>query len=147
MERLKESAVRAAPDLLPRNYRLGMWAWLLHRVSGIAITLFLVLHIWEITSVSRDGAGGFDVRMAALRSPLAATGEFLLFLAVVYHGVNGVRLLLFDLGIGVRRQQALFWGVLAVSAVLLILGARTFLSLIFGSQPTPVFGLPFWPFR
>lgn len=141
MERPQESAVRAMPDLQPRNFKPGMWAWLLHRITGLGISLFLVLHIWEITSVSRGGGGAFDVRMAGLRNPLAAAGEFFLFLAVVYHGINGVRLLLFDMGIGIRKQKPLFWGVLGISALVIIVGANTFLRAIFGTGPAAVFGL------
>ncbi|MHB9146367.1 MAG: succinate dehydrogenase, cytochrome b556 subunit [Symbiobacteriia bacterium] len=144
MERPRESPVRAIPDLLPRNYKPGMWAWLLHRITGLGISLFLLLHIWEITSVSRGGGTAFDLRMAGLRNPLAAAGEFILFLAVVYHGINGVRVLLFDVGIGVRRQKPLFWGVLGISALIIVLGASTFMRLIFGAGPTAVFGL-LWP--
>lgn len=132
MQDVKRSPVRANPDLLPSRYRQGMWAWILHRISGLAVVLFLLLHIWEISSVNRGGSAGFNERMAGLRNPIAATGELLLYVAVLYHGINGIRLLLFDLGIGVRKQKALFFGVLAVSAVLLALGASAFLRLIFG---------------
>ncbi|MGE5591957.1 MAG: succinate dehydrogenase, cytochrome b556 subunit [Bacillota bacterium] len=132
---LKHSPVRANPDLLPRRYRLGMWAWILQRITGLGIVLFLLMHIWEISSVSRSGAAGFDQVMNALRNPLAAVGELVLFAAVLYHGVNGIRLILFDLGIGVRRQRALFWGVMVVSGTLLALGLSAFLRLIFGTAP------------
>jgi len=135
---LKHSPVRANPDLLPRHYRQGMWAWILHRLTGLGIVLFLLMHIWEISSVNRGGGAAFNETMNALHNPLAAFGELVLFIAVLYHGINGIRLILFDLGIGVRRQRALFWGVLVVSGALLALGLSAFLHLIFGTAPALV---------
>lgn len=121
-------SVAANPDLWPRNYQLGMWAWLLQRISGLAIVIFIFLHIWEITSAYRGGAAGFDAAMKALKTPAFVVGEWALFLAVVYHGINGIRLVLFDLGIGVRAHKSLFWAVLAISAVLIVGGSWTFLG-------------------
>ncbi|WP_264842070.1 succinate dehydrogenase, cytochrome b556 subunit [Caldinitratiruptor microaerophilus] len=118
--------VRVYADLAPRRYRAGMWAFALHRISGLAIALFLLLHIWEITSVTRGGAQGFDQTMARLAVRPFVIGEFLLFLAVVFHGINGVRLVLMDMGAGVRRQKALFWWVLGISAAVIVYGAFFF---------------------
>jgi len=110
--------------------KAGMWAWILHRISGLAIIFFLLLHIWEISSANRGGSQLFNATMAGLKTPLYVFGEWLLFLAVVYHGINGIRLILFDLNIGVRQQKTLFWLVLGLSAVLIIAGTSAFLSLL-----------------
>ena len=123
-------SVSANPDLWPKNYKLGMWAWLLQRISGLAMVLFIFLHIWEISSVYRGGASGFDAVMQSLRTPAFIAGEWALFFAVVYHGINGIRLVLFDLGIGVRAHKTLFWVVLAISAILIVSGSWAFLGRI-----------------
>ncbi|MGE5672514.1 MAG: succinate dehydrogenase, cytochrome b556 subunit [Mycobacterium leprae] len=119
--------VRVYADLKPRYYRTGMWSHVLHRISGIAITLFLMLHIWEVTSVMRGGSAEFDTRLAALKTPVFVVGEWLLFLAVVFHGINGVRLMLHDLGWGVRKQRSLFWTVFILSAVGIVAGSYAFI--------------------
>lgn len=103
-----------------------MWSYLLHRVTGLAILLFFLMHLWEITSVQRAGAAGFDRAMAATRTPVLVVGEWLLFLALAFHGINGIRLLLHDLGWAVRRQQGLFWAVMAITALIVIPGSYVF---------------------
>lgn len=117
---------RVYDDLAPRRYRAGMWAFALHRISGLAIALFLLLHIWEITSVTRGGPAAFDETMSHLATRPFVIGEFLLFLAVVFHGINGIRLVMMDAGVNVRRQKSLFWWVLGLSALIIVYGAFFF---------------------
>lgn len=118
--------VRVYADLKPKHYRTGMWSYVLHRISGVGITLFLLMHIWEITSVTRGGAEGFDRTMSVLATKPFVIGEWLLFLALTFHGINGVRLMLLDLGWGIRKQKALFWAVMALSAALITAGSYFF---------------------
>lgn len=103
-------------DLWPTRIRTGLWAWLLHRITGLAIVFYLLLHIVVISSVLR-GSGSFDTVMATLRTPFFAAGELLLVVAVIYHGLNGLRIILLDFGIGVRFQKPLFWGAFALSVI------------------------------
>jgi succinate dehydrogenase / fumarate reductase, cytochrome b subunit len=118
--------VRVYVDLKPRHYKTGMWSYVLHRICGVAITLFLLMHIWEMTSVVRGGAEGFNETTSLLESRLFVIGEWLLFLALTFHGINGVRLMLHDRGIGVRKQKSLFWTVMAISAVIIAGGSYFF---------------------
>ncbi|HEY8346002.1 MAG TPA: succinate dehydrogenase, cytochrome b556 subunit [Symbiobacteriaceae bacterium] len=120
--------VRAYPDLNPKYYRTGMWSYLLHRISGVAIVVFLLMHIWEITSVTRGGAEGFNATMAALETKGFVIGEWLLFLAITFHSLNGFRLILHDLKLGVRKQKQWFWTVFALSAVVVLAGSYYFLQ-------------------
>lgn len=118
--------VRVYADLKPKYFRTGMWSFLFHRVSGIAITLFLMMHMWEVTSVTRGGANGFNTTMSALETRAFVIGEWLLFLAITFHGINGVRLMLLDLQKGVRQQKTLFWIVMLISAVMIAVGSYFF---------------------
>jgi len=51
---------------------------------------------------------------------------------VLYHLLNGLRLLLFDVGIGIKSQQPLFWGLMGVGVVLMAFAIRALLPLIAG---------------
>lgn len=119
--------VRVYADLNPRHYRTGIWSYWLHRVSGVAITVFLLLHIIEVTSVTRGGAESFQSTMASLSTRPFVIGEWLLFLAITFHGINGIRLMLHDLGWGIKQQKRLFWSVMAISAVLIAAGSYYFI--------------------
>ena len=85
-----------------------MLSWLLHRVSGLALSGYLLLHIYDLRAAQR-GAQAFDEAMAVFRSPFWKIMDLLLLAAVLFHGFNGIRLLLFDAGMGLRRQRQLFW--------------------------------------
>ncbi len=74
---------------------LGQWAWLLHRGSGIAVTLFLFVHILD-TALVGLGPRVYDVVTSIYHRPAVRVLEFLLVAAVLYHGGNGVRLIAID---------------------------------------------------
>jgi len=99
----------------------GTIAWLLHRVTGGALIFYLTLHVW-ITHHLGKGPEEFDSMMKLLMHPAFRIGEIALLAAIVYHSLNGVRVLLVDLGIGVRHQEQMFWWVIALSFVLVVLG-------------------------
>jgi succinate dehydrogenase/fumarate reductase cytochrome b subunit len=42
--------------------------------------------------------------------------------AVIYHAMNGFRVVLFDMGIGIRKQKLVFWIMMAIAAVLVAVG-------------------------
>ncbi len=84
-----------------RSTQVGMWAWLWQRISALAIMLFLGLHL---TLTYR---------------PLL---QFLLLLAVVFHGVLGLRVILLDFGVvHVRYQKVLIGGLAALGALMFII--------------------------
>lgn len=95
---------------LTDRYRggVGMLAWLLHRVSGLALSGYLLLHLYDLRA-AQYGARAFDEVMATFQSPFWKVLDLLLLLAVLFHGLNGIRLLLFDAGMGIRYQRQLFW--------------------------------------
>lgn len=96
---------------------LGMWAWLLHRVTGLLLVFYLILHILVISS-SLGGSNLFDPLLRLLQTPLFVLLEMGLTAAVLVHGLNGIRIVLFDLGLGVRRQKEIFAVLMALAAAL-----------------------------
>lgn len=105
--------------------RAGWWAWLLQRVTGLGLVLYVFLHIGVI-STAQLGAATFDGVLAVLQTPFFVVLDLLLAAAVLYHGLNGVRVILIDLGIGISRQVELFWACLLLTA--LTMAAVTYLS-------------------
>jgi succinate dehydrogenase / fumarate reductase cytochrome b subunit len=87
----------------------GMLAWILHRISGLALAGYLVIHIWDVSAAYRGGAQSFSEVMATFHTPFWKIMDTLLVAAVVFHTLNGIRILLFDQGIGLRFQRPLFW--------------------------------------
>ncbi|MBE3574985.1 MAG: succinate dehydrogenase, cytochrome b556 subunit [Firmicutes bacterium] len=123
--------IRRAHLLWPTNIRSGMWAWLFHRISGLALVFYLFLHLMVLSSATA-GPAAFDRAMEELHSPLFLALDLLLLLAVLYHGLNGIRVVLFDLGLGVRRQAALFWMVMVLTALVLLAAVAVTWPFLFG---------------
>ncbi len=113
--------------LWPANYRTGMWGYVLHRITGLVLVCYLLMHIMVISSAMVGGKGAFDALLGLLQTPLFVVLDLGLIAAVVFHGLNGIRLVLFDLGYGVRSQKTLFWAVIAAAVV--AMAAATIASL------------------
>lgn len=97
---------------------VGMWAWLLFRISGLVLAGYLFVHVFVI-SQGRAGADALDDLMEFFHNPVMVFLELMLVAAVLYHALNGVRIVLMDLGIGIGRHKAVFWVVMVVAAVTL----------------------------
>jgi succinate dehydrogenase / fumarate reductase cytochrome b subunit len=100
---------------------IGMWAWILHRLTGLGLVLYIFIHIVLMSTSLLRGRQAFDAMLSYLMShPVFQVLETLVLGAALYHGFNGIRILLFDLGvgIGVRSQKVLFWAFMAIAAIL-----------------------------
>src|SRR3954469_7983441 len=73
----------------------GMLAWAFHRISGVAIWLFVILHVIDIFLV---GAAPrvYDTLLAIYATPGGIIMEWLLGAAVLYHALNGLRIVVMD---------------------------------------------------
>lgn len=109
--------------------RTGMFAWMLHRLSGLALVVYIIIHIWGLKSLSSREA--YNELIAGYHAPLFKIGEFFLWLAVVYHMMNGLRIVLIDFLGWSPYQKKLFWTLGAVAAVMMIAGGYPALSAVY----------------
>jgi succinate dehydrogenase / fumarate reductase cytochrome b subunit len=100
----------------------GFWAWLLMRVSGVLIVLYLILHLFVL---SRLGVGkeAFEALVGLMDNPVTKLLELGLVGCILYHGLNGIRICILDLGWGLFEQKRLFWATMAVGAVIFAVAA------------------------
>ena len=73
--------------------RADMISWILHKVTGFAIVSFLIFHIWGMSQMSK-GPDAFNSVIEAYKTPLFKFGEILLLGAMLFHGFNGMRIIL-----------------------------------------------------
>jgi succinate dehydrogenase / fumarate reductase cytochrome b subunit len=76
--------------------RIGQLSFILHRLTGLGTLLFLSVHILD-TSTVYFFPHLYEEAIALYRSTPFIIGEIILVFSVIYHGVNGVRLAIFDL--------------------------------------------------
>lgn len=100
----------------------GMWSWILHRVAGVGIFIFLMAHIVD-TSLVGWGPKFYNEAVGLYRNPIARLGEIVLIGAVLFHAINGVRIILIDfVPDATRVQRQLFYGVAVLFLLLFIPG-------------------------
>jgi succinate dehydrogenase / fumarate reductase, cytochrome b subunit len=73
----------------------GMLAWAFHRISGVAIWAFLVLHVFDIY-LSGGAPGLYNDLLAFYSSPAGRVMEVLLGAGLLYHALNGGRIVAMD---------------------------------------------------
>ena len=92
----------------------GMWAWLLFRISGLILVFYLGAHIIVISTGQFDK---LNELMEMFDNPILVLMDLALVVAVLYHALNGVRIILMDFGVGVKRHKAMFWAAMAVVVI------------------------------
>ena len=112
--------VMTVTETLRYRGAIGQWSWVLHRLSGLGVVFFLILHVID-TSWSVFYPEKYVEAIATYQSPLFTIGEFGLVAAVVYHAINGLRIVLLDYRPHLwRYQQRAAYIVLAVTAIILV---------------------------
>ncbi|OGP61536.1 MAG: succinate dehydrogenase, cytochrome b556 subunit [Deltaproteobacteria bacterium RBG_13_61_14] len=92
------------------RWQVGSAAYAFHRISGLALIAYLPLHIW-VMHYLRHGPKDFNAAMEFLAQPIFKLSEWALFAAIIYHGLNGLRIVAVDLGLADKlpAQKKWFW--------------------------------------
>jgi succinate dehydrogenase / fumarate reductase cytochrome b subunit len=95
--------------------REGQWAFILHRLSGVALALYLLLHVVDISLVMYGAEGPFNAFLAFYHRWPFRVGLLLVIAGVVYHAFNGLRIIFMDFTEwGVKYQRSMWYAVLAI---------------------------------
>ena len=134
MTRMIRKLLDRSSDLNPRNMRLGMYAWIIQRFSGVFLVLFVLTHITAIAQANFGITSGAQAQIFnVLRNPFYIGGlgavifDLLALGIIAFHGLNGIRIVFLDLGFGIRKHRLGFWVTMiiaiAVSAYVIFLGS------------------------
>jgi succinate dehydrogenase cytochrome b556 subunit len=108
---------------------VGHLAWLGHRVTGVALALYLLPHFLTIGS-ARQGQAAFDAALGVFAAPLFQLAEWTLVTAVAFHLFNGLRVIALDAFALSGRQKLLFWLVMAATATVFLAASLLFVPKI-----------------
>lgn len=98
----------------------GQYAWALHRATGLGIIFFLLVHILDIMLIGL-GRAVYDNTVEFYGRPFIIPMEIVLVGAVIYHALNGLRIILIDFWPdGVRNQRKLFYAALVLTILMTI---------------------------
>jgi succinate dehydrogenase / fumarate reductase cytochrome b subunit len=113
----------------------GHWSWLLHRITGLGVLLFLLVHIVDITLIG-FGPKVYNDSIAIFSLPFVRVVSLALIASVLYHAFNGVRIIIVDFWPnGYKYQRALFYTALALSIICFIPMAFFVMAPVFGFCP------------
>lgn len=97
-----------------------MWSWVLHRITGVAIFFFLLVHILD-TALVRVSPEAYNAVIGTYQTPIMGLGEVALVGAIVFHAFNGLRIVLIDFWQkGSRYQKAMFYVVIALWVITML---------------------------
>lgn len=98
----------------------GMWSWVLHRISGATIFFFLFVHVLD-AAMLRVSPQTYNAVIHDYQTPVVGLMEYGLVAAVLFHGLNGIRVILIDFwSEGPRCQRLMFWLVGVVFLLLMV---------------------------
>lgn len=98
----------------------GMWSWALHRITGVTVFFFLFVHVLD-TALVRVSPEMYDEAIEIYKTPIVALMEMGLVFCVLFHALNGVRVILVDFwSKGPRYQKQMLWGIIGLLVVLLV---------------------------
>lgn len=97
-----------------------MWAWVAHRITGVAVFLLLLIQVLD-TALIRLSPAGFENLVSWYRSPFGKILQTLLVAALLFHALNGLRVMAIDFWPrGPRYQRPLLWVVLAIWVLVMV---------------------------
>lgn len=117
--RNQPSARRFWSWFIPFRRDIGSWAFALNRITAIGLTVYLFLHL-GVLGLLAQGPGAYDQFLVLTENPFIKLGEWLVVAAAILHGLNGIRIVLTSFGVGVTRQKQLFYGLMAIAALVIL---------------------------
>jgi succinate dehydrogenase / fumarate reductase cytochrome b subunit len=129
-----ESTLYNVLSMLRYRGREGQWSWVIHRVSGIGVMLFLLLHITDIFLVSLGAETFNSVLFIYKAAPFRVLEVFLIF-GLLFHATNGLRIAVLDFWPSMwRYQRTWVWIEAVIVMAVFIPAAVVTLSPIFGGS-------------
>jgi len=99
-----------------------MWSWVAHRITGVLTFFFLFAHVLD-TALVRVSPETYNQIIETYKNPFVNLMEVGLVGAVLFHALNGLRIMLVDFwSQGPRYQRQMLWGIVTVWVLVMIPG-------------------------
>lgn len=133
MSSTAQAPARPAPTKKTSVYKgdPGMWAWVAHRISGVAIFFFLLVHVLD-TALVTVSPETYNSVIDTYKNPIVGLMEIGLVALVLFHALNGLRIVAVDFwSKGARYQRQMLWAVVGIWVVVFAAAAARLLFLLF----------------
>ena len=117
------------PEKIGTVYRggQGQWSWALHRITGVAVFLFLLAHIVD-TALVGFGPEMYNRVVAVYHNPIIRLMEIALAELVLFHALNGLRIIAIDFVPRLADKHKELFGVVAGLFIMLSVPALYFMG-------------------
>ena len=112
--------------------KVGMWSWVLHRITALGLFFFLLVHVLD-TALVRVSPEAYNVVIESHKTPIIGISELGLVGAILFHGLNGLRVIAVDFwSKGTKYQNLMFWAVMVITVVSVAAFTPLHLAVVFG---------------
>lgn len=111
----------------PRGKSAGSYGFMVNRLAGLGLTLYLFMHFTMLSKLI-TGQDAYDSFIHLAHSPIIVFGEMIVILAVLLHGINGLRIAATSFGFGSSIQKSLLY----IAFLIAIGGSIVFAVKMFG---------------
>ncbi|MFH1382423.1 MAG: hypothetical protein ABIH70_05960 [Chloroflexota bacterium] len=94
----RQNYIGAGGWLWGGNYKAERYLYFFHRITALGLILFIIIHLVITTIFRIQGQSVWEATMSLLDKPWFKIGEYVVAFAFVYHALNGLRLILQELG-------------------------------------------------
>ncbi len=110
-----------SPDSTLYKGKTGQWAFVLHRISGFLILMFILLHVVDIAMINFPSI--YDSIHRLYGNVALRLFEVGLLFGLVYHALNGLRVVMIDFFPGsIKNEKSVFYGIFSLTILLTIVG-------------------------
>jgi succinate dehydrogenase / fumarate reductase cytochrome b subunit len=122
-------ALSLVPEKVGTVYRggQGQWSWALHRITGVAVFLFLLAHIVD-TALVGFGPDLYNRVVHVYHNPIIRLMEIALAMMVLFHALNGLRIMAIDFIPGAAKRHKELFGVVVGLYLILATPALYFMG-------------------
>lgn len=101
--------------------KTGQWAFVLHRISGFLILMFILLHVVDIATVNFPSV--YDAIHRLYGNVVLRLFEVGLLFGLLYHSLNGLRVVMIDFFPGsIKNEKPVFYAIFSLTLLLTVVG-------------------------
>ena len=112
------------------NPNIGTFSYVLHRITGIGLAIYLIMHTWVLSS-ARHGPEQFTKWLGAVQGPIFYFLEIFLIAGVFFHMLNGLRIIIADFFSLTHSHKVIFWIVVVLFIALMAWNLTSVLPRLF----------------
>ncbi|MDA8102133.1 MAG: succinate dehydrogenase, cytochrome b556 subunit [Nitrospiraceae bacterium] len=110
-----------SPESTVYKGKTGQWAFVLHRITGFLVLMFILLHIVDVSMLNFPRI--YNEIHALYGNVLMRLFEVGLLFGLVYHALNGLRVIMIDFFPGsIKNEKSVFYGIFSLTILLTIVG-------------------------